>query len=236
MFMVWLTFRFAGNDPSAPGPGIWYLTGTGPLLVSYIYLILKIARHAVLQQLFWLLVALGVAAILFVTGNIMLAVFTASLSPDLYAERIGTLLLAMTALVCLILLLCFLVSIWTALLKNRFAEPGSSDRQIAQGKILRTLDSADSQLEAGEHLTLDFGLRLIEDHGYKADLRVQRDNPALPIEVEVSNDNSSWVACEIDKQIPTDYDVPYIGSPWRYVRITNTSDQPTTIGEVSDLD
>ena len=236
MFTIFLIFRFAGNDPSAEGPGVWYLTGTGPLLVLYIYLILKIARHAILQQLFWILVALSTAAILYLVGNILLAVLADSTAPLRYAERIGNLLLTMTVILSLLLFWCFLVSIWTSFLRNRKVEPGSPERQTALGKVVAAPSESEINLVPGANISFDFGMRHIEDHGYKADLRVIRANTDQTITVEVSNNNCSWIACDVDDQTPTDYDVPYIGSPWRYVRISNSSDQDVQIGEVYDLD
>lgn len=236
MFMVSLTFRFAGNDPWAIGPGIWYLTGTGPLLVIYICLILKVARHAVLQQIFWVIAALSALSILYVLGNIFLAVFADSSTPIRYPERMASLLLWMTTLLCVILFWCLLVSLWTSFLRGRTLQPGSVERHTGEATLVLAADAAEASLEPGAEMVLDFGMRLIEDHGYKADLRVSRDSTETPITVEVSNDKSRWAECEIDAQISTDYDVPYIGSPWRYVRVSNSSDQPTRIGKVYDLD
>ncbi|NKB33240.1 MAG: hypothetical protein GKR91_09085 [Pseudomonadales bacterium] len=236
MFMVSLVFRFAGFNSSAAGPGVWYLTGTGPLLVIYIYLILKIAQHAVLQQIFWIMVALSTIAITYVLGNILLAVFADASTPIRYSERLALLLVLMTVILSLILLWCFLVSIWTSFLRNRMAEPGSLERQTAQGSVVTGAGAAEITLAPGANVSFDFGMRHIEDHGYKADLRVHRTSTEQAIKVEVSNDNQSWAACYIDEQIPTDYDVPYIGSPWRFVRIVNSSDQELQIGEVYDLD
>jgi membrane protein implicated in regulation of membrane protease activity len=236
MFMASLTFRFAGNDPSAEGPGVWYLTGTGPLLVIYICLILKVARHAVLQQIFWVMAALSTLAILYVLGNIFLAVFADASTPIRYPERIGNLLLWMTVLLCAVLLWCLLISLWTSFLRGRSMEPGSVERQTAEANVVQAAGAAEINLDPGADMVLDFGKRLIEDHGYKADLRVSRSNTDAPVTVEVSNDSSRWAPCEIDEHIPTDYDVPYIGSPWRYVRVCNSGNQPVSIGKVYDLD
>ena len=115
-------------------------------------------------------------------------------------------------------------------------QPGSVERHTGEATLVLAADAAEASLEPGAEMVLDFGMRLIEDHGYKADLRVSRDSTETPITVEVSNDKSRWAECEIDAQISTDYDVPYIGSPWRYVRVSNSSDQPTRIGKVYDLD
>lgn len=115
-------------------------------------------------------------------------------------------------------------------------EPGSEDRQTAEASVVQGAGAAEINLESGADMVLDFGKRLIEDHGYKADLRVSRDNTDAPVTVEVSNDSNRWALCEVDEQIPTDYDVPYIGSPWRYVRVSNPGNQPVSIGKVYDLD
>lgn len=236
MFIVSLTFRIAGNDPLAEGPGVWYLTGTGPLLVIYIYLILKIARHAVQQQIFWVMAALSALAILYVLGNIFLAIFAGATTPINYPQRITNLLLWMTSLLCVMLFWCLLVSLWTSFLRGRRLEPGSTERHTAEAKVFQASNAGGISLEPGADIVLDFGMRLVEDHGYKADLRIDRDNTDSPVTVEVSNDRSHWANCEIDEQIPTDYDVPYIGSPWRYVRVSNPGDKATSVDRVYDLD
>ncbi|MEQ8313282.1 MAG: hypothetical protein RL839_08980 [Gammaproteobacteria bacterium] len=236
VFMVSMAARFAGIDPTSLGAEVWNLTATGPLLVVYIYLILKIARHAVLQQIFWVMVALSVLAVLYALGNVALAIFADGSTPLRYPERIGNLLLSLTAILCLILLWCFLVSVWTSFLKNRRIEPASIDRQTGRAKLLPPHGEGKGSLQPGSSLVADFGRRRIEDHGYKADVRITGANLNVPITVEVSNDNQRWAACEVDPEIPGDYDVPYIGSPWRYVRISNSGDTVVQIGEIYDLD
>jgi hypothetical protein len=85
-------------------------------------------------------------------------------------------------------------------------------------------------------IIVDFGIRRIEDHGFKSDPRVVSSNSDQSIAVEVSNDALSWELCEPEDTILTDWVVPYFNSPWRYVRVTNKSDQDILISEVYDLD
>jgi hypothetical protein len=85
-------------------------------------------------------------------------------------------------------------------------------------------------------IIVDFGTRRIEDHGFRSDLRVVSSNSDQSLAVEVSNDGKDWELCEREDKILTDWDVPYFNSPWRYVRVTNKSDQDIQISEVYDLD
>lgn len=236
VFMVSMAVRFAGIDPTTLGAEIWNLTATGPLLVVYIYLILKIARHAVLQPIFWVIAALSALAILYALGSVALAIFAGGSTPIRYPARMGNLLLSMTVILCLIPLWSFFYSVWNAFLKNRSIEPAAAERQTAQARFLPSQTDGGASLQPGNSLVADFGRRRIEDHGYKADVRVTAANLNVPITVEVSNDNQRWAACEVDPEIPGDYDVPYIGSPWRYVRISNSGDTVVQIGEIYDLD
>lgn len=236
VLMIYVVSQLAGADSSARGPGIWYLTGTGNLLIIYIYLISKFARHTLPQVLSWAVVSLIAIAVLWVVGSILFAVAGGSDTSIEYEDQLRTLLLLMTVILSMNVFWCFLFAFWTAFLKHRRSEPASIERQTIQGKIVPSANSPDFNLDPGASITLDFGSRHIEDHGYKADLRVNRENSDCEITVEVSNDSRSWLACEVDEQIATDYDVPYMGSPWRYVRITNSSNRDVQIGEVFDLD
>ncbi|MEQ8953790.1 MAG: hypothetical protein RL120_06610, partial [Gammaproteobacteria bacterium] len=164
------------------------------------------------------------------------AAFSGVDTPIRYPDRLAMLLLTMTEILCFVLLWCFLLSFWNSFLRNRMAKPGSAERQTAQANVVAGPGSPELNLQPGASVTLDFGKRHIEDHGYKADLRVIRADADQAITVEVSNDRQRWAACFLDDQVPTDYDVPYIGSPWRYVRIRNNGDQAVQIGEVFDLD
>ena len=85
-------------------------------------------------------------------------------------------------------------------------------------------------------IIVDFGGRRIEDHGFRSDIRILRNDESQPLLVEVSNDKHNWSACFKDDNIPTDWDVPYFNNPWRYVRICNEGSEPTHIVEVYDLD
>ena len=85
-------------------------------------------------------------------------------------------------------------------------------------------------------IIVDFGTRRIEDHGFRSDLRVVSSNSDQSLAVRVSNDARSWELCEPEDKILTDWDVLYFNSPWRYVRVTNKSDQYIQISEVYDLD
>lgn len=236
LLMVFVAFRLIEPDPTAQGTGVWYQTGTGNLLIIYIYLIAKLARHTVPRMVAWAILTLVALAVVYVFGGILLAVTGGSDAAIDYPQRLGTLLLLMTVLLGLILIWCFLVSFWTAFLKHRRTDPGSIERHSSQGTIVPGTASPEYRLAPGASVAVDFGKRLIEDHGYKADLRVSRHNSDTPVSVEVSNDNQSWQACELDAKIATDYDVPYMGSPWRFVRVTNTSEQEVQIDGVFDLD
>jgi hypothetical protein len=236
LLMLFVAFRIIEPDPSAQGTGVWYQTGTGNLLIIYIYLSAKLARHAVPRLVAWAILTLIALAVLYVFGGILLAVAGGSDTAIDYPQRLGTLLLLMTVLLSLILAWCFLVSFWTAFLKHRRTDPASIERHTSQGSIVPGSGSPDYRLAPGASVALDFGKRQIEDHGYKADLRVDRQDTDAAVKVEVSNDSQSWLACELDEKITTDYDVPYMGSPWRFVRVTNTSDQEVQIDGVYDLD
>ncbi|MDD9890566.1 MAG: hypothetical protein OXU66_09135 [Gammaproteobacteria bacterium] len=50
------------------------------------------------------------------------------------------------------------------------------------------------------------------------------------------NDQQNWEACFLDEAITTDWDVPYLHSPWRFVRVMNSGSESTQIAEVFDLD
>lgn len=236
VLMVWVAFQLISPDAAELGPGIWYLTGTGNLLIIYIYLISKLARHALPHKLSWGVIAIISVAVVYVTGNILLSIFGGTEASLQYSDRLSTLLLIMTTILSLILFWCFLLAFWTAYLKHRRIASDSIDRQMLQGSVMPGPNTPELSLAPGASVTLDFGKRHIEDHGYKADLRVNQENSEQALTVEVSNDNRRWLSCELDEQIPTDYDVPYIGSPWRYVRVTNSGDQEVRIGEVYDLD
>lgn len=236
VLMVWVCLRLIVPDDSNAASVIFYLTGTGNLLIIYIYLISKIARHALPRLVFWGVFFTISVAVVWVAGNILLSMFGGTDSAFQYTDRLSNLLLMMTAILGLILFWCFLFAFWTAFLKHRRTDPQSEDRQTKQGSIMPGPNSPELSLAPGASVTFDFGTRHIEDHGYKADLRVTRENVDQALQVEVSNDSRRWLACEIDEHISTDYDVPYIGSPWRYVRVTNPGDQEIRIGEVYDLD
>lgn len=235
VLMIYVVSQLAGTG-TATGPGNWYLTGAGNLLIIYIYLIAKFARHTLPQILSWAVISLITIAVLWVVGSIILAVAGGSDTSIEYEDQLRTLLLLMSVILSMNVFWCFLFSFWTAFLKHRRTEPASIERHTIQGTIVPSANSPEFNLAPAASVTLDFGTRHIEDHGYKADLRVNRENTDLEITVEVSNDSQRWLACEIDEQIATDYDVPYMGSPWRYVRITNSSTQDVQIGEVFDLD
>jgi len=234
VLMVWIVSQLVGQ--SETGPGIWYLTGTGNLLIFYVYLVSKLARHALPRALSWGVIALIAIAVIYISGNILLSIFSGNDASLQYADRLSMLLLILTVILTLILLWCFLLAFWTAYLKHRRLDLASVDRQTLQGNIVPGPNTPELSLAPGASVTFDFGKRHIEDHGYKADLRVNSAGSEQALAVEVSNDNRSWLLCEIDGQITTDYDVPYIGSPWRYVRVTNSGDQALQIGEVYDLD
>jgi hypothetical protein len=161
----------------------------------------------------------------------------------------------MTHLLVLVLVFNLRRSLRSSLMKTWMAAPASPDRLTAGGIAVSSIgevsnpDGALSDIgldseEKTAHATLnpesgiivDFGVRRIEDHGFRSDLRVVSSNSDQSLAVEVSNDGKDWELCEREDKILTDWDVPYFNSPWRYVRVTNKSDQDIQISEVYDLD
>ena len=252
-----VVFRLVEPAGGTQGPGIWYLIGTGNLMVVYIYLIMELARHDLPKVGYWLMAALTTAAIIYLVANIAMALFSQSLDLALYRKELAFLMAAMTHILLLVLVFNFLRSIRSSLMKIWFANPNSPERLTAGG-IAVTYEGEvsnangalwDISLEPGAKpesesailqpkscIVVDFGIRRIEDHGFRSDLRIMSSNTDQIIGVEVSNDKQNWVACEREDKILTDWDVPYFDSPWRYVRVCNVSDEPVRIGEVYDLD
>lgn len=252
-----LTFTVAYRvvEPAAEGPGMWYLIGTGNLLVIYIYLIVELARHDLPAAGYWSIAALTAAALIYVTASIVMAILSQTLDLEVYKNVLAMLLAAMTHLLMLVLLVNFARSLHRSMLKTWMANPNSPDRLkaggiavTAEGEVgnpdgaLSVVDSeaatpsSPAVLQPGASITVDFGLRRIEDHGFRSDLRIDSPNSEHALSVEVSNDKLNWVACEIEDKQLTDWDVPFFASPWRYVRIRNASEQAVEITDVYDLD
>jgi len=252
-----LTFTVAYRvvEPAAEGPGMWYLIGTGNLLVIYIYLIVELARHDLPAAGYWSIAALTAAALIYVTASIVMAILSQTLDLEVYRDVLAMLLAAMTHLLMLVLLVNLARSLHRSMLKTWMANPNSPDR-LKAGGIAVTAEgevgnpdgalsvigseaatpSAPALLQPGASITVDFGLRRIEDHGFRSDLRINCSNSEHALSVEVSNDQLNWVACEIENKVPTDWDVPFFASPWRYVRIRNAGEQAVEITDVYDLD
>ncbi|PCI79707.1 MAG: hypothetical protein COB20_04405 [SAR86 cluster bacterium] len=237
------------------GPGVWYLIGTGNLLVIYIYLVIELARHDLPKIGYWGMAALTAAAVIYTTATIVMGFSTQTMDLGFYKDVLATLMATMTYLLLLVLVFNLLRSFRSSLMKIWMADPDSRDRLTAGGIAVSTTGEvsnpqgalSDINLELGEKtesatlnpgggIIVDFGIRRIEDHGFRSDLRIASSNTEQPIVVEVSNDKLNWEVCEREDKILTDWDVPYFNSPWRYVRVRNTSEDAIDISEVYDLD
>ncbi len=257
LLMLSVFFRIVGPLAGAEAPGIWFLIGVGNLLIVYIYLILELARHDLPASGYWFIVAGTLIAILYMITNIVMALLSELLNLALYAEVLGTLLASMTLILILILLFKFIRSLWSSLMRIWSADPNAPERLTAGGIGVTTMGGvsnpngalSDINLHPGAKsaaercsvdpegsIIVDFGIRRVEDHGFRSDLRIIRDNTDQAITVEVSNDRQNWFGCFQDDNILSDWDVPYYSSPWRYVRICNQGDQATLIADVYDLD
>ena len=81
-------------------------------------------------------------------------------------------------------------------------------------------------------ITIDFGDRKISDLWGKPDIRILMAPVNVKFSVQVSNDGNSWESCSKDSDVPTDWDVPWYNSPWRYVKICNVDNQPFSLWDV----
>ncbi len=249
-----IAFRIAEPVP-AEGPGIWYLIGTGNLMVIYIYLIIELARHDLPKAGYWITAALSAAAVVFTVATIAGAFMSQSMDLLLYKDVLAMLLVALTHILMLVLIFNLLRSFRSSILTIWMAEASSEDRFTAGGiavtatgevttpegatsdlNAVVTPESGSASLQPGSSIVVDFGIRRLEDHGFRSDLRIIGGDADQAIAVDVSNDKQNWVACEREDKILTDWDVPYFDSPWRYVRISNKSDQAIQITDVYDLD
>lgn len=237
------------------GPGVWYLIGTGNLLVLYIYLVIELARHDLPKIGYWAMAALTAAALVYTTATVVMALSSQLMDLEFYKNVLATLLAAMTHLLLLVLAFNLARALRSSLLKIWMADPNSAERLTAGGIAVSSLgevsnpegalshigmqageESAAAALKPNSGIIVDFGIRRIEDHGFRSDLRIVGSDTGQIIGVEVSNDTQNWELCEREDKILTDWDVPYFNSPWRYVRITNMSDQTIQITDVYDLD
>jgi len=253
-----LTFSIAFKvvEPGGgEGPGVWYLIGAGNLLVIYIYLVIELARHDLPKIGYWSMAALTAAALVYTTATVVMALSSQLMDLEFYKDVLATLLAAMTHILLLVLAFNLAGALRSSLMKIWMADPNSPERLTAAGiavtvtgevsnsegalsKISRESgeESASAILNSASSIIVDFGIRRIEDHGFRSDLRVVSSDADQLILVEVSNDAQNWELCEREDRILTDWDVPYFNSPWRYVRITNKSDQAIQIADVYDLD
>jgi hypothetical protein len=257
LIMVSVIFRIVGPLAATAGPGIWFLIGVGILLVVYIYLILKLARHDLPAWAFWCIAALTVIAIIYVFANLVLIITSVGLNLALYAEELEMLLVLMSLILILLLLFKLIRCLWNSFVQNWLTKPDTPERLIAGGITVTPMGRvtnpngalSEINLEPGAKseaegatvhpdscIIVDFGIRRIEDHGFRGDLRIIHARADQPITIEVSNDYQSWFMCFQDDNILTDWDVPFYDSPWRYVRICNQGEQPIQITEVYDLD
>ncbi len=256
LFMVFLIFRQVDPAAVAEGPGLWYTIGAGNLIVIYTYLIFKLARQELPAKICWVIASLIAIAILYALFDVIQALMSVRLDLATYAAELGVLLALLTHILLLILTFLLARSLWSSVVLIWSAEARAQGRLTAGGVAVSTVgnvtnpagalsdihDAAGTKPESEwaivyprSCLTIDFGGRRLEDHGFRSDLRIVRANTEQAITVEVSNDLKSWQECIRDENIPGDWDVPYYSSPWRYVRICNRGDQPTQIGEVYDL-
>ncbi len=257
ILMLLLTFSIAFRvaQPVTEGPGVWYLIGTGNLMVIYVYLIMELARHDLPVAGYWTVAALSAASVIYTTASVVTALASQMMDLELYKDVLAMLLVVLTHILLLVLIFNVLRSLRSSLLRIWMAEPSSHDRFTAGGVAVTatgevatpegvvsgmtdpaTADAEFAVLQPGSSIVVDFGIRRIEDHGFRSDLRVVGGDSDQAIAVEVSNDKQDWVACEREDKILTDWDVPYFDSPWRYVRISNHSDQPVNISDAYDLD
>lgn len=225
-------FRLTDSTALSIGAGTWFLIGSGNLLVVYVYLIIKFARHTLPNNGFWGIVGLVVIAVLYSFGGALTAVGTSTITPTVYGELLQALLLLLTLILFLALLFNLLQSLWVTFIQGRSIEPQSTDRHTA----IVNMEGQSMLLNPGDSSIADFGERIIEDHGYKADVRILASKSGQSTLVEVSNDLHQWEACFLDDNIDTDWDVPYLNSPWRYVRVTNSSDEVVELNSIVDLD
>lgn len=247
-------FQILGPRIGLIGEGHGYLGGVGILLVIFVYLIYKLSRHTLPEKIFWGMMALVAVASAYAVINIILVFTSSTFRLSMYVEALATMLELMSLSLVLILLFNMLQSIWISYFKLRYVSADSHERHVAapasvqavgnvsDTDVLLTMagsgltDEQAATVEPGAVIIADFGLRRIEDHGFKADLRILGKDSTQKLSVEVSNEGQSWLACFQDEAIDTDWDVPYMDSPWRFVRITNTTDQPIAISGIFDLD
>lgn len=251
--LYWLT----ESPAETAGPGLWYVIGAGNLAVIYTYLVLKLARHDLPEKICWVIAALVAISILYVIANIVQALFAATLDLARYAAELTLLFSLLTHILLVILLFLLARSLWSSVMHIWSAEASASGRLTAGGVTVSAIGSVNNARGAisdinhkpgtkpevewaivypGSGIIVDFGIRRLEDHGFRSDLRIIRGNAEQPITVEVSNDKQNWQLCFQDEKLQSDWDVPYYSNPWRYVRILNKGEQPTQIAEVYDLD
>ncbi|GJM11867.1 MAG: hypothetical protein DHS20C12_02700 [Pseudohongiella sp.] len=258
VLMLLLTFAiiFKIVDPAqGQGPGVWYLIGTGNLLVVFIYLVVELARHDLPKAGYWIMAGLAAAAVLYTAATVAIGLATQQMDLQFYKDTLANLLAYISHILLLLLAYNLVRSLGSSLINIWMAEPDSPERLTAGGIAVAAIGNVSNPqgalsqvgVQAGESstpatlspdsgLVVDFGVRRIEDHGFKSDLRVICGGENQIINVEVSNDAKTWEACEREDKILTDWDVPYFNSPWRYVRIRNESDQAVDVNEVYDLD
>ena len=258
VIMLLLTFSivFKIVEPTGgEGPGVWYLIGTGNLMVIYIYLVIKLARRDLPRIGYLSMAVLTAGALVYMTATLVMALSSQLLNLEFYKNVLATLLEDMTHILLLVLAFNLARSLRSSIMKIWMADPNSPERLTAGGIAVTAIgevsnpegalsnissaaegeaDSATLNPDSG--IIIDFGIRRIEDHGFRSDLRIVSSNSDQSIAVEVSNDGKDWEPCEREDKILTDWDVPYFNSPWQHVRITNKSDQDIQISEVYDLD
>ncbi|MEX0964025.1 MAG: hypothetical protein WDZ52_08315 [Pseudohongiellaceae bacterium] len=249
-----IAFRIVEPEAAA-GPGIWYLIGTGNLMVIYIYLITELARHDLPAVGYWSVAGLSAAAFFYLVVTAVMALFAQTMDLELYKNMLATLLAALTHILMIVLLYNFIRSLHSSMLRTWMVDSNDQTRLKAGGVAVSVTgevsqpesalsdihaetaaDAGVATLAPGSSIVVDFGSRRIEDHGFRSDLRIASSSAEQLVAVEVSNDKANWFACFREKKIPSDWDVPFFDSPWRFVRVSNSGAEPVEIAEVYDLD
>jgi hypothetical protein len=186
------------------GPGVWYLIGAGNLMVIYIYLVIELARHDLPKIGYWGIAALTAAAVIYKTATVVMGFSSQLMDLELYKSVLATLLAAMTHLLLLVLVFNLLHSLRSSFIKIWMADSNSRDRLTAGGIEVSCigevsnpdgalsdlgLDSEEktdpATLNPESGIIVDFGMRRIEGHGFRSDLRVVCSNSDQSIAVEL---------------------------------------------------
>ena len=153
-------------------------------MVVFIYLAVKLSRHTLPANGYWAAVVLTVAANLYALAQAALSIVSGNFTPTEYALVLESLLLFMTEIVMLVVMCNLISSLWSSFLQGRNRDPQSTGRHTSLGDTA----NQETALAPGGSLIVDFGSHRIEDHGYKADLRVNQSGNSQSLTIELSND------------------------------------------------